>query len=148
MQGNRKLLSKQQVLRLKQRTTIEHLWNNNQVLNNRFDDDHVNIDDDYCVVIVLYIDIYIALLTTQAKQKRFRCISALGKTQDLRRERDKEREVERIDEQRRGGKQFQSCRPINGKDLVFAVVVLTQGSKRSWRWEERRGWREEAVKQR
>jgi len=52
--------------------------------------------------------------------------------------------VERIDEQRGGERQFQSCGSIDGKDLVRTIVVLTRGRKRSWRREERRGWREEA----
>jgi len=53
----------------------------------------------YCIV--LYIDIYIALLTGQGKQ---RCISAPGKRYDLRRKRDEERGRERIEEQRGGGR--------------------------------------------
>jgi len=48
------------------------------------------------------------------------------------RERDKERGAERTDE-RRGGRQFQSDIPIDGKDLVRATVVLTRRRKLAWR---------------
>ena len=42
------------------------------------------------------------------------------------RESDKERAVERIDHEQRGvGRQFQSDGPIDGKDLVRTIVVLT-----------------------
>ena len=39
-------------------------------------------------------------------------------------------EEERIDERRGGGgRRFQSDRPIDAKDLIWAIVVLTQGRK-------------------
>jgi len=37
------------------------------------------------------------------------------------REKDKERGAERIDERRGGGRRFQSDRPIDAKDLVWAI---------------------------
>ena len=39
---------------------------------------------------------------------------------------------------------FQALGPIEAKDLVWAMVVLARGMKRSWRWEERIRRREEA----
>ena len=41
------------------------------------------------------------------------------------RKRDKERGAERINEQKRGGRQFQSDGPIEARGLVWALVVLT-----------------------
>jgi len=38
---------------------------------------------------------------------------------------------------------FQALGPIEAKDLVWAMVVLARGMKRSWRWEERIRRREE-----
>jgi len=57
------------------------------------------------------------------KQKPSQCILAPENTNDLRRERDKERRVERIEEQSGGGKRFQregenEEGPIDAKDKV------------------------------
>ena len=43
-----------------------------------------------------------------------------------------------------GGRRTQRDRPIEAKDLVWAMVVLRRGIKMSWGWEKRRGRREEA----
>ena len=52
----------------------------------------------------------------------------IGQTEDLtKRERDKERGSERIDEQRRGGRRLKSDGPINAKNLVRKKKVLVMG---------------------
>jgi len=53
------------------------------------------------------------------------------------RERDKKRGAARISERKWRGRWFQIDGPIEAKDLVWAMVVLTRCMKGSWRWEEK-----------
>ena len=49
-------------------------------------------------------------------------------------------DLERINKRKGGGRRFHRYGPnIEAKELVWAIVVITRGIKRSWRWEERRG---------
>src|SRR6218665_2092925 len=65
------------------------------------------------------------------------CISTPGKVRHKKRERQRKR----TRKNRGGGRQFQGEGPIDVKDLNWTIVIIKRGRKRSWRLEERRGWR-------
>jgi len=99
---------------------------------------HIVADTSHILYCIAYRYLYSAsygISQTKALSVHF---SSSKKERLNSRERDKERGVERIDERRGGGRRSQSDMPIDGKDMVRTIVVLTRGRKRSWRWEERR----------
>ena len=82
-----------------------------------------------------------------SQTKALLVLSAPGEMYGLRRDRDEDRRregTEGIEERREGERQFQREEPIDVKEMVWSIVVLTRRIKRAWRFYERRGRREEA----
>ena len=96
----------------------------------------------YCIV--LYLNIYIALLNSHGQTEALLVQLAPEKRQVLRSDKD----VERLDDKREaraeGGRRFQREGPITEKDLDMAMVVLVRGTKSSRLSRERRRRRDEA----
>ena len=97
----------------------------------------------YCIVLHLYI--HILLLSAWAFQKHSQCVYPRTKRQVLRWEKDENRLPEKMVDRTAGEKSlFHKEGPMDAKDLNWAIEVLTHGTKRSSRSQDRRRWREVA----
>src|SRR6218665_2226537 len=103
-----------------------------------------NLTRLYCIEYRFFIYISLAFLRHIISQTEAFSVGFSSKVRFKKRETKKERAKRiHVDERRRAGRQFQKEGPIDVTDLVLAMVIMTQGRKRSWRREAQRGRREE-----